>query len=138
MQPRRASSLRASASRPSTWSSRRAWACLRTLNGTNRPCRQRWRRTAGRWPSRTLASAPRLVLVLIVVPDPGLRGARVFIPPFRNQVEVVIGRVHHVDSASVGRVGVEQRAVLVFVKDGGPLAVWKTGIVCRIVVVGRP
>src|SRR6266699_1137162 len=62
------------------------------------------------------------ILISIVVPDPVLRSFQTFlISPLRNQIEVVVGAVHHVDSPRVARVGVKNRAALVFVEHADSL-----------------
>src|SRR5438477_6076575 len=61
----------------------------------------------------------RSAFVAIVVPHPVLWRFRVLISPFGNQVEVVIGGVHHVDSARVGGVGVKNGAAFVLVEHAG-------------------
>src|SRR5581483_1934677 len=55
-------------------------------------------------------SAVRRILVLVVVLHPALRVFRIFITPLGNQIEELIGGVHHVDPPRVAGVGVENIA----------------------------
>ena len=73
-----------------------------------------------------------------MVPDPVLRPFQtLLISPLRNQIEVVVGAVHHVDSPRVARVGVKNRAALVFVEHADSLTVRVVGVHSRIVVERR-
>ena len=64
------------------------------------------------------------VLVSVVVPDPGLRVWKVLlIAALRNQVEVLIGGVHHVDAARKTGIGMKHRAALVLVEHADPLTI---------------
>src|SRR5579872_1669932 len=60
--------------------------------------------------------------VFVVAADP-IRAAAAFVAAFRRQVEVVVGGVHHVDAAGVGRIGVEDAAGDVLDEDADALAV---------------
>src|SRR5258708_34578330 len=71
----------------------------------------------------------RSVLVSVMIPDPGLRVFQtLLIPSLGNQVEVLVGSVHHVDAPRVARVGVKHRAALVFVEDADALTVHHAGV----------
>src|ERR1700737_4608471 len=76
------------------------------------------------------------VLVSVVVADPVLCRFRILISSLRNQIEVVIGGVHHVDAPRIARVGVKDSAALVLVEHAGSLTVLETGTRFRIVVRG--
>src|SRR5205814_3130562 len=78
------------------------------------------------------------ILVSVVVPDPVLRSFQtLLISPLRNQIEVVVGAVHHVDSPRVARVGVNNRGALVFVQHAASLTVRVVGVHPRTVVECR-
>src|ERR1700694_2461582 len=80
----------------------------------------------------------RSILISIVVPDPGLWVFQtLLISPFRNQIEVVVGAIHHVDSPRVAGIGVRNRADLVSVEDTDALTIREAGIRFRIVEVRR-
>ncbi len=64
------------------------------------------------------------VLVSVVVPDPCLRVWKfLLIAALGNQVEVLIGGVHHVDAARKAGIGMKHRAALVLVERANPLTV---------------
>src|SRR6266700_2817741 len=78
------------------------------------------------------------VRIPVVVPDPRLRVWKVLlIAASGNQVEVLIGGVHHVDAARKAGIGMKHYAVLVFVECADPLTVQGTGICSDIVVERR-
>jgi hypothetical protein len=58
-----------------------------------------------------------------------------FVPAFGDEVEVVIGGVHHVEAARVAPVGVEDRAAVVLCKDADAFLVG-AGVVIDGIVVG--
>src|SRR6266851_2890818 len=60
--------------------------------------------------------------VTIVVAHPALRIGGVFVPALRHEVEPLVCRVEHVDSARVRRVRLEDRAGLVLVEHAGALS----------------
>src|SRR6266849_4516956 len=92
----------------------------------------------GRSPPAPPAEELPSILVSVVVPDPGLRSFQtLLISPLRNQVEVVVGSVHHIDSPRVARVGVKNRAALVFVEHADSLTVRVVGVHSRLVVERR-
>src|SRR5215471_2447700 len=79
----------------------------------------------------------RSVLVSVVVPNPVLRIFVTFlISPLGNQIKVLIGGIHHIDSSRKAGVGVKNRAALVFVEHAGSLPVHRSGISSCIVVEG--
>src|SRR5215471_17561799 len=84
-------------------------------------------------PEQEGAAAPKSVsvcsvLVSVVVPDPGLRVWKVLlIAALGNQVEVLIGGVHHVDAARKAGIGMKHRAALVFIECANPLTVQGAG-----------
>src|SRR5260370_15226247 len=78
------------------------------------------------------------VLVSVMVPDPGLRTFwTILISPFGNEIEVLVGGLHHVDSPRVARVGVKHRAARVLVEHADALTVRIAWIRLRIVVERR-
>src|SRR5260370_20359872 len=71
----------------------------------------------------------RSVQVSVVIPDPGLRVFQILlIPSLGNQVEVLVGGIHHIDAPRVARVGVKNRAALVFVEDADTLTIHHAGV----------
>jgi len=83
-------------------------------------------------PERAVASS---IFISIVVPDPGLWPFQtLLISTLRNQVEVVVGAVHHVDSPRIARVGMKNRTALVFVERTDSLTVRVVGIHYPIVI----
>src|ERR1700730_13369699 len=77
----------------------------------------------------------RSVLVSVMVPDPGQRTfCTIVISSSGSQFEILVGGVHHVDTSRVARVGVKDRAALVFVEDTDPLPVQSVGTGSGIVV----
>src|SRR5579864_3242388 len=71
----------------------------------------------------------RSVLVSVMVPDPGLRIFQtLLIASLGNQVEVLVGGIHHIDAPRVTRVGVKNRAVLAFIEDADALTVHHAGV----------
>src|SRR5262245_16352493 len=85
-------------------------------NKSAQPVRNRHSRAdAGR---RTSTEAGSSALIPVVVAHPGLREfQRFLVAPFRNQIEIVISGIQHVDSARIGRIGVEDCASFVLVKN---------------------
>ena len=75
------------------------------------------------------------VLVSVVVPDPCLRVWKVLLSATRgNQVEVLIGGVHHVNAARKAGIGMKHRAALVLVEHADSLTVQGAGVRSDIVV----
>src|SRR3954452_16152881 len=59
--------------------------------------------------------------ILVTQPNPVHRvGQTVFMPAERSEVEIVIGRVHHVQAAGITRVGVENGSCLVAIEHAYP------------------
>src|SRR5258707_8169990 len=110
------------------------WA-MRNPNGKQFSAKIRAVRS--RAPSCTVALksvSMRSVLVSVVIPDPGLRIFQtLLIPSLGNQVEVLVGGIHHIDAPRVARVGVKNRAALVFVEDADALTIHHAGVRSYIV-----
>src|SRR5256885_5837073 len=78
-------------------------------------------------PRKERDGAPCSAPVSVVVLDPALRVLGVLVSPLGNEVEIVVGRIHHVDTPRVARIGVEHRVAPVPVKHADTLAVHHTG-----------
>jgi hypothetical protein len=89
------------------------------------------------------AAAPKAasacsVLISVVVPDPLLRVWQVqLIAALGDQIEVLIGGVHHVDAARKAGIGMKHRAALVLVEHADPLTIGGAGVRSDIVVERR-
>src|SRR5260370_26751317 len=71
----------------------------------------------------------RSVLVSVVIPDPGLRVFQtLLIPSLGNQVEGLVGGIHHIDAPRVARVGVKNRAALLLIEDHDALTAHHPGV----------
>src|SRR6187549_1725155 len=66
--------------------------------------------------------------VAIVMADPRLRSLRaLFITPLRHDVEVVVRSIHHVDTARVARIRVEDVPALILVENACTFALGEAG-----------
>src|SRR5271166_3415849 len=65
------------------------------------------------WPN-----SQRVTLILVAIADPGLgKFELVFVPPFRNQVEVVVSCIECVDTPGLSSIGMKHLAHWISVKD---------------------
>src|SRR5260221_1445753 len=103
-----------------------------TRHATGKQLSAKIRAVRSRAPSCTVALksvSMRSVLVSVVIPDPGLRIFQtLLIPSLGNQVEVLVGGIHHIDAPRVARVGVKNRAALVLIEDADALTVHHAGV----------
>src|SRR5262249_15617305 len=87
--------------------------------GRSRPFRSNHAR---RRRSTAPAYADDRLAVVLVVPAHPERAGRVLVAAFRDEVEVVVRRLHDVDAARVRGVRVEDPTVVVLVEDAQPFA----------------
>src|SRR5689334_10048598 len=77
-------------------------------------------------------------LVSVVMPDPCLRVWKaLLIAALGNQVEVLIGGIHHVNAARKAGIGMKHCAALVPIERANPLTVQGARVRSRIVVERR-
>src|SRR3989442_2347615 len=87
--------------------------------------------------SRTLSA--RLVVVFVVMTHPRLRiGQSCFITPFRDYIQVVVGPIEHVQSASVAGIGVENTSLRILIKNAEASAFLPRELTHLVVVVHLP
>src|SRR5260370_15950577 len=87
--------------------------------------------------ARRRLCAPASDSVLVMTADPG-RPTVPLVASFRNEIEVVVSDVHHVDTAGVSGIRVEDLPFAVFCEDAQPLALRQAWILDCVVVVGLP